>query len=634
MDILQTAYVKSTWNKTNTSTLTLKDLKSVARFSKWSLTNISGPALAALYAHYGVDTPEEALKALTVNDRQAFEELTVAKSRGDTDHFDQITERAWVAKGQVVNEPVRIVVTVESQETIYKEDVFPVPEKVRPGIAQLVNATCCMVYVDGGHIKPMPRGDSFEAVFKHTPMKIAKMTSYVEQLSTLWDKAEHVLLDRMKGSTFRGLDCASVMFRFFSGITISQYIALHDYVVTTVLDLYVTKRDFPTEELKTVHNGKDVVPLVPKGSVAQLTEKNVGEWGVMAASVKEAYRHYPKVLTGPVPMDVRWFDAKDVSTSTVRAAVIGAQNVRGGEKSYWSKMMNCLGFSVVTEHINNMRILVALASGVLMADKKSVVQIEVKTCEIDVVDHSLQQRFDKERILYIVDKETRVKMARHPLVGRVSSVPDNDAVYVAINNMSVPALKKNQEASTVFAEAMAAYLEVLEHDQVCVWTPILDGCAIDAGPKEESRFFAVTIRPPYDMYAVMTTNPDYVHEKFFPKKKVMENFAVLSADIIRATSDSFAQIFQPVRLRSTSMDLLNILHFPIDTAVVVINKNSGNFECAAYDDGTFEDEDAFDEEDIGPPRVPDKGGDEKEGVGAGGGGNPFSAADINNEDLL
>jgi len=547
-----------------------------------------------------VTTVEGVLTHYTSNDRQFFERRVIAKSTGDTDQVHQLTERAWAAKGRAEHDLTKTTVIVNGNEVVYKDVVLPVPDNSRVGLAHIVNATSCVAFIEAGQIKPTPTSKDFAGVYSATPIAPSQVSAYVDQLSQTWEKARHVEYDRQMHKTYRGLECSSVFTRFFAGLPVAEYVALHSFVVLKTLGLYEFEGTKPTERPVLISTKEGEVPLFEKGSISQLTPANKGDWGAVAEKMKHEFKVLPKILTGPIDLPVKWLDPKkDSSVKAARAAVMGSLNLRGGEKSYWSKIMNCVGFSVATDYVNRMRLLVAMATGVLeMSNTK--VQIAVQTCELDVVNHSLD-KYAEDRVYFLVPPEVKVKLSRHALNTRVHCVPVDDTILIAINDIPLPSPAKGGDPEPLFEETMTSFFSTIGHSDMCIWAPVL-------GQKDLLKWGVdiVSIRPPYDMYAVLTTNPKFVSSVLFPSKKVHLSYRDFCVDVITATSGTFRQIFQPVQVRSKSKELLNILRFPSKAAVVVLNRVDGSFECAAMDDGVFD----YDEGSPGSANVQGGGDDD------------------------
>jgi len=374
---------------------------------------------------------------------------------------------------------------------------------------------------------------------------------------------------------------------FFSGISECDYAMVHTLLCTTVLDLWVMRGSKPTDDPKTVVGQKGKEAVFSTSSVVKLDGDTPGIWGKVAETMKDKMNIYPKILVGPISTSPIWVVHKGATTSLAHAAVQGAVNVRGGRKSYWTKILNSSGFSVSTDHVNRMRMLVALATGVLQTEGTKV-QVQVNTSDIDVVESSLKKLgYARDRYTYLVAPDIKVRLSQHPLRDKIHNVQVEGSVYVAVNEMAVPPATDNEKVNALFPQAMAAYRETIPHKDFCVWTPVF---AHDIkGTK------VITIRPPHDFYAVLTTKEDYVLTKMFPDKKVMDSWETFCSDVVVATSAGFTQMFAPLKLRSTSMEFLNILHYDIDTTRLRIGTDK-NWECVGVDDARFTDNNDDEEE--------------------------------------
>jgi len=631
LDIAMTRFdnthTKSSWTKSNTATISVKDMRSMIRFTNFSKLALTVAAQQAMESHYDVKGVEALLDSYTSNDREMIEILKAQKECGETDLMHQLTERAWTAKGVVTHTPERITVVVNSKETEYKEVVLPTPVKTRPGMGNLVNAMSCMMWVEKGRVVPTEQSAAFCKVFAPTLIRVPKVVGYVENVAEVWDEAEHMRLDRDNKVTYRGNECSSAFMRFLAGISIPDYISLHSRMVTEVLNLYVVRNSFPTDSWRTTEGAKGKEPVATPTSVAQLGPEMEGEWGKMADSMIKRFKYAPKILIGPIKMGVEWYDHSELSVRIAKSAVSVSTAIRGGDSSYWSRMIACNGFSVASEYINRMRLLVALAAGVLKTSDKDV-QIDINSSDLQVVDNSLVKLgYTQNRIKYLVPSGVKVSLARSPMNDRILCVAAEECVFISIGKSTIPSIGKHEVIDTVLRETMTMYRRTITHPHYCIFTPIMDGSVFpnpdDDQPdlkKLKARLRSVAksvqtephddlltqlkmpqivhIRAPHDLRAIMTTDSSFVLKEYFPKARTYARYDEFVKDVIDATHGSLTQIFSPAKLRSTSMTLLNILTFPVNTAAVRICHSTQEWEVVGTDDSRFYDgEDAQDEND-------------------------------------
>jgi len=592
MDYLDRLHARSTWTKENTSGLTKADLKSIVGFTQWSKTGLTDPAKKAMRAHYGVETVEELLKKHSANDRDRIMQLHASKERGNTEQVHQIVERAWGAKGDVDQRDSEIVVEVDSEVTTYKDVIYPVTTPSKLGLANLGHVLACIAFVSEGYVEPIRFSETFPEAYKKSVLRVSKIPSYIAEVAKMWVESENTRMERDAKKTFRGLDCVSIFTRFLTGLPIPQYMILHSAMCTELLNLFVTgKNGEPTDEWRKVLSSEGkMVPVNVTTSVKAVFPTAKGEWGSHSEIVTEKYKYTPKLLVGPVKIVTNWIESDAPTVKSVRAAVIAAINIRGGDKSYWSRSMACTEFSVATPYVNRMRLLTALAVGVLETPD-SVVQIAVEACDLDIVLHSLKSTYDDKRIKFLVDATTKVKLGSHVHNKNILCVSDPKSVLVAINDLGFPQVAKGVDCEAIFEESMTRFLETIQHEKYCVFSLVM-------GKNVFNGRVVVAIRPPYDMRAVVTTDERFVQAKFFPKVKRYNTFQDFGKAAIIASADSLTHIFSPLRVRSKSIELLNILKFPITTAKVKINKETGNWECAAFDDSHIYEENDFEAYDV------------------------------------
>jgi len=485
-----------------------------------------------------------------------------------------------------------ITVKVSGRETTYKEVIFPLPEVSRPGIAMMANFLGCTSMLKDGHIQPITMADISVKLFKTSLFKTGQVESFVYDVEAVWNESENMRVDREGAKTANGLEYVSLILQFMAGITISQYAQLHSRLVTSVLDLYQYKKNFPTDQWRT-SDPEQKVPVAEIKSVACLTPKSPGDWGKVAEHVKKVFNYLPKVLVGPIKLEIPWFVENEKATiDMVRAAVVNATSVRGGEKSYWSRLMNCTGFSVASESVNRKRMLTAMAAGVLKTG--AAVQIEIDAQDILMVDYSLEVLgHSKKMINYLVKSSTKMSMTRSSVFDRLWVVVKPETVLIQINSSRMPSMKKEDKVADKMAETMVTLLSIVQHKNYVMYCPIFSPCAFAEGRS------VVTFRPPYDLGAFLTTNPDYVDVTYFAGKTVMKDYGAFAKKVIGATSGSVRQIFEPVKVRTGSLELLNILTHPSKTINVTINAGTGEWSYAEIDASSFLAEGDDDDDDDG-----------------------------------
>jgi len=579
----------------------------MVRITQYSKT-CSADVAEIMMNHYRVGSIDEVVTKITGNDRQAFLDAALNKECGNTHRIDEISERGWGVDGTVVHEADTITVKVSGRETIYKEVIFPLPEVVRPGIAMLANFLGCTSVLKDGHIQPIPMADVSVKLFKMSLFKTGQVESYIHDVEGVWNASENVRVDREGQKTAHGLEYVSLVLQFLAGITITQYAQLHTRLVTSVLDLFQYKKEFPTDQWRT-SDPQQKVPVAETKSVAFLSPKSPGEWGKVSEQIKAAFNYHPKVLVGPVKLEIPWFVENEKATiEMVRAAVVNSTAVRGGDRSYWSRLMNCTGFSVASEGVNRKRMLTAMAAGVMKTGR--AVQIEIDSQDILMVDHSLETLgFSKKMIFYLVKSTTKMSMTRSALFDRLWVVLKPDTVLVQINQSRMPSMKKEDKVGDKLAETMSTLLAIVQHKNYLIYCPIFSPVAF-----EDARC-VITFRPPYDLGAFLTTNAEFVDVKFFPARTIVKDYGAFAKRVVGATSGSVRQIFEPVKIRTGSTEMLNILTHPSKTINVSINAGTGEWSYAEIDASAFLAE-GEDDDDNGEFVMPELFGEEKGSVAA------------------
>jgi len=599
LQALNNSYIKSRWTKENTAHLTLKDLRSLFKFNQFSTTEITLQAFQTAKTHYDVtdsddkEAKKKLVQMMSSNDRKMLGYFVTVREAGVTDQIHQVVEKAWAGKAAVEHKETTIQVEANMLVTSYKDVIFPVLANSRPGMAPLVNAMCCMAYVQKGTVKEITKSDDFTKVYRKTLVVTTSITNYVSELKKLWDGAKHMRSDVLSKNTYRGLECASAFTRLLSGCSHEDYLVMHTLLVTNVLNIFVMKGDRPTDTLIKVKTADGAVPVCEPTSISVIPINSKGEWGLAAQAIQKSAGILPKVLVGPIKIVPKWLEEEKPTALVAKAASVGAVTVRGGEKSYWTKMMKCSALSVTTDNVNRMRLLVAMAAGVLRKDGTKV-QISIDSSQFPIIESSLKaQKFAADRIYYLVTADAKVKMMGLDARDRILCVSALECVHVAIADTKMPGTNKEKKVDTVFPATMNTYRKTIQQDSYLVWTPVFSDTIEGA--------HIVMIRPPHDFYAMLTTDPEFVESKYFPNKKVIKTFELFCTEVVAGSSSTFCQMFAPLKLRSTSLELLNILVYDVDTTRIRIGKNHV-WEYVGVDGGTFDDGDeAGQEYDDDPP---------------------------------
>jgi len=352
----------------------------------------------------------------------------------------------------------------------------------------------------------------------------------------------------------------------------------------------VTKNRVPTDEpiykYDAQHNKK---PLVSPSSVIQVPVTAPRDWGKHATEIFNRVGIHPKIIVGPIEVDTVWVDEKPATVTSARIAVLTAQSVRGGDSSYWSKMIDCSGFSVATPAVNRRRFITAMAAGVLSTDEEATVQIETETGDIAVVDASLQKLgFKKTRINFLVTSSTKVTMANTDVSSQLRTVAMPDSTLVKIAKIAMPGLNKKEEPDVKFKNAMTTFKETVLNSSFIIAMPIMTEEPFKWGS-------VVKYRPPYDMTAIVTSNPHWVQEHYFPYKTIEKTYEDFVVSVIRASRASLSQICDPLRIRTKSLALLNILVSPGKNVRIKLNPKTREYESLPAENVNYGD----DEEDEG-----------------------------------
>jgi len=594
LGVLRRAYVRTSWTDDQVLPIKLKDLKSMASLTAHT-KNISAEALAHFCAHFNVTTVAEVLQHHTSNDRTFLFSAITKKEAGETDRMHEIVEKAHAVNGVITQEAEKIVVDVAGKKTEYIEKVIPLPVASRPGLGHFVNVLACMSFVESGQIRSVTMTDTFKKTFDGTLLVIGQIEGFVNEMSKAWTESDHMTIDINAKKTIRGLECMSIYTRFLTGLPIPLYLSLQTRMVTQVFDLFETRRDYPTDSWKMADKQKNIT-VAEKTSVMSLATNAKGLWGEAATEIKKEFGCLPKILVGPIHCQLPWFSGSVLSEEVARAAVVNSTSVRGGDSSYWSRMINCMGFSVATESLNRKRMLIAMAAGVLKTD--STVQIRIAADDIRVVDHSLELLgYSKAMINYLVTKEVKVTMAKSDISDRMYTVAKNEHVFVAIDDTKLPTIGKNASVKLELALTSKTMFETIEHEEFVIFMPVFTpdvfGVLIkdgDGDPELVDVHDVVTIRPPFDLRAMVCTDAAFVCGDFFPKRKKIKKYTEFVTDVLAATKGSMTQIAEPAKIRTTSLLMLNCAQCPMKTMNVRVRSETGEWEYASIDDTRFADE--------------------------------------------
>jgi len=584
---------ESTWTEQNTAHLDATVLSTMADLLQWNINSVSEKGREALMQHYGVGTIQEVVPMITSADRGKLVVLAARKLKGNTGQVQTYDEAIWsTTSGTIDHTATGATVTVDNDVVELVEKIIPLPVVTRPGLGNLVNVASCVAHVEAGKLVPMKRHDLLKRAFATTLANEPQITDWVLLLGRYWDEDPNLRPDREAFKTCHGFECASIFVRFFTGMSIDKYLIVQTKLCNSVLRIFQFKKLQPTDNMLTEQVGKVTKPVVPVTSVSAVTPQLPGEWGKSAKGMAKNVGILPKILVGPIPMTLNWIPLDTpITPTTVAAAVTNATAVRGGDKSYWSKMANCNGFAVSSEAVNRKRLLVALAAGVMA--KGASVQIETSMADLGMIDVSLQKLgFSKTLFKFLITKEEYVKASKHAEKGRMAWLAIKGSVYVGINNTKAPSVGGKEKVEVEYEKSSLSYLSTISRDYIgfIIWTQVLHPIMFDGQ-------VVVEIREIHDLRVLLTTDPDFVSNTYFPKKKLIKTYEDFGRRVLEGTGRSIAQIFHPMKNRTESLKLLNILHMARDTLAMRVNGATMEWEAAPIDTNTFDDSDDSDDTD-------------------------------------
>jgi len=575
---------ESTWTEQNTAHLDATVLTTMGDLLQWNINSVSEKGREALMQHYNVNTIQDVVPLITSADRGKLIVLAARKLQGKTGQVQGYDEGVWSTKnGGIEHTATGAKITVDNDVTELVEKIIPLPVVTRPGLGNVINVTCCVAHVEAGKLVPMKRHDLLKRAFSTTIISEPQITDWVLLLGRYWDEDPNLRPDREAFKTCHGFECASIFVRFFTGMPIDKYLIVHTKLCNSVLRIFQFKKLQPTDNMVTETIGQTTKPVVPETSVAAVSPKLPGEWGKSAAGMMKNVGILPKVLVGPVPMTLNWIPTETpITPTTVATAVTNATAIRGGDKSYWSKIASCNGFAVSSEAVNRKRLLVAMAAGAMA--RGATVQIETSMADLGMIDVSLfKLGFAKTLFSFLITKEEYVKATKHAEKGRMAWLAKKGAVYIGINNTKAPSVGGLEKVEVEYEKSSLSFLSTIskDYDGFVIWTQVLHSIMFQGQ-------IVVEIRDIHDLRVLLTDNPDFISEVYFPKKRILKTYEQFGKRVLQGTGRSIAQIFHPMKNRTESLKMLNILHMARDTLAMRVNGDTLEWEAAPIDTNTFD----------------------------------------------
>jgi len=185
-----------------------------------------------------------------------------------------------------------------------------------------------------------------------------------------------------------------------------------------------------------------------------------------------------------------------------------------------------------------------------------------------------------------------VKASKHAEKGRMAWLALKGSVYVGINNTKAPSVGGKEKVEVEYEKSSLSYLSTISKDYIgfIIWTQVLHPIMFNGQA-------VVEIREIHDLRVLLTSDPDFVSDVYFPKKKLIKTYEDFGRRVLEGTGRSIAQIFHPMKNRTESLKLLNILHMARDTLAMRVNGATMEWEAAPIDTNTFDDSDDSDDTD-------------------------------------
>jgi len=165
-------------------------------------------------------------------------------------------------------------------------------------------------------------------------------------------------------------------------------------------------------------------------------------------------------------------------------------------------------------------------------------------------------------------------------------------VYIGINNTKAPSVGGLEKVEVEYEKSSLSFLSTISKEYN----------SFDIRHKDiHSLMFqgqnVVEIRDIHDLRVLLTDNPDFISEAYFPKKRIIKNYEQFGKRVLQGTGRSIAQIFHPMKNRTESLKMLNILHMARDTLAMRVNGDTLEWEAAPIDTNTFDYSDGDESED-------------------------------------